>query len=154
STHGAGKDCATCHAGPGSGAWGGTQNWVGGSFDHSAATSCIACHSPQRPDLVLGEAAAASLLPGNFDHAVKGAGDCFSCHQATIAANSYGNYFNAAGTLPGGDWVGGVGTPDGLRDPAEDVFVIAEVPAYAGTSIVGLTAQAETLPMPMFHDSV
>src|SRR6266478_247416 len=58
-THGAGQDCVTCHAGAGTGAWGSTQNWVGGSFGHEASsiagTTCIACHSSQRPDLVLGE---------------------------------------------------------------------------------------------------
>src|SRR5207244_1278240 len=72
-THGDGLDCASCHTGSGTGVWGGTQNWVGGRFGHAASsiagTTCIACHATQRPDLVLGEATAASLLPGNFDHA-------------------------------------------------------------------------------------
>src|SRR5437868_5104706 len=44
-THGGGGDCAACHAGPGTGAWGGTQNWAGGRFGHGptsmAATTCI-----------------------------------------------------------------------------------------------------------------
>ncbi|HMC70859.1 MAG TPA: hypothetical protein VKJ07_17000, partial [Mycobacteriales bacterium] len=142
-THGAGRDCATCHAGPGTGSWGGTQNWVGGNFGHSDATTCIGCHSTQRPDLVLGEAAAASLLPGNFDHAVKGAADCFSCHQAT---KTYVKYFNAAGTLPGGDWASGVGTPDGVRDPSQDIVVAAEVPTYSGTSVSTVAVVSETLP--------
>ncbi|HWE23787.1 MAG TPA: hypothetical protein VG496_07575, partial [Myxococcales bacterium] len=151
-------DCITCHAGPGTGAWGGTQNWVGGSFGHAASsdagTTCIACHATQRPDLVLGETTAASLLPGNFDHAVKGTDDCFSCHQATVAANAYVNYFNpSSGTLPGGDWAGGVGAPDGVRDRLQDISIVAEVPSYAGTSIVALKALAETLPMPMYHSN-
>ncbi|HMC68056.1 MAG TPA: hypothetical protein VKJ07_02780, partial [Mycobacteriales bacterium] len=149
-THGAGRDCATCHSGPGTGSWGGTQNWIGGNFNHSAATSCIACHSTQRPDLVLGEATAASLLPGNFDHAVKGTADCFSCHQAT---KTYVRYFNASGTLPGGDWSAGVGTPDGVRDPSQDVVVAAKVPSYTGTSVSAVAAVNEALPMPMFHSS-
>ncbi len=34
--HGDGQDCATCHAGPGTGAWGGTQNWSGGHFAHGS----------------------------------------------------------------------------------------------------------------------
>src|SRR5262249_58743251 len=46
-THGDGLDCVSCHAGPGTGAWGSTQNWVGGSFAHGAATpsasTCVAC---------------------------------------------------------------------------------------------------------------
>src|SRR5207248_5627765 len=96
---------------------------------------------------------AASLLPGNFDHALKGVGECFSCHQATVAANNYGKYFNAAGTLPGGDWVGGVGTPDGVHDPSQDVVVVAEVPTYTATSVSTVAVVSETLPMPMFHSS-
>src|SRR5438445_10451001 len=157
STHGAGLDCASCHTGSGTGAWGGTQNWVGGRFGHAASsiagTTCIACHATQRPDLVLGEAKAASLLPGNFDHAVKGASDCFSCHQAPVAANAYVKYFNASGTLPGGDWAAGIGAPDNVRDASQDVAVAAEIPTYAGTSITLVTARTETLPMPMFHSS-
>ena len=156
-THGAGLDCATCHTGPGSGASGGTQNWTGGKFSHSAtslaASTCIACHATQRPDLVLGEANAASLLPGNFDHAIKGTADCFSCHQATVAANTFVKYFNSAGTLPGGDWGGGVGAPDGVRDRSRDVAVTAQIPTYTSTSITALTARLEMLPMPMFHSS-
>src|SRR5262249_29536451 len=156
-TDGADLDCVTCHAGPGTGAWGSTQNWVGGRFAHGAgslaSTTCIACHATQRPDLVLGQATAASLLPGNFDHVVKGTADCFACHQATVTANAYVKYFNASGTLPGGDWAGGVGAPDGVSDPAQNIIVVAEVPTYAGTSIVSVAAQSETLPMPMAHSS-
>src|SRR5207237_4253487 len=37
-THGAAQDCAACHAGPGTGAWGGTQNWVGGIFPHAPSS--------------------------------------------------------------------------------------------------------------------
>src|SRR6266850_193153 len=98
-------------------------------------------------------ATAASLLPGNFDHALKGLGDCFSCHQPTVAANAYVKYFNASGTLPGGDWAGGAGAPNNVRDPSQDVTVAAEIPTYAGTSITLVTVQAETLPMPMYHTS-
>src|SRR5262249_14401955 len=64
-TTGAGLDCVTCHRGPGTGAWGSTQNWVGGSFAHlagtPAATTCVACHSSQRPDL---NGVQPSALPG------------------------------------------------------------------------------------------
>src|SRR5207248_9009505 len=91
-THGAGNDCATCHAGPGTGSWGGTQNWIGGNFGHSAVTTCIARHSPQRPDLVLGEATAPGLPPGTFGHAAERAGDCLPCHQATLAARDPGEH--------------------------------------------------------------
>src|SRR5207237_586434 len=145
-SHGAGRDCGTCHAGPGTGSWGGTQNWVGGNFSHSAATTCIACHSTQRPDLVLGQEAAASLLPGNFDHAVKGADDCFSCHQATIASNIYGRYFNSEGTLPGGDWAAGVAQPGACLD------------CHASSAPVGFVGHVDPARSPasgaMKHDAV
>ena len=146
-THGSGLDCETCHAGPGNGSWGGTQNWVGGNFSHapsSLGATCLACHATQRPDLVLGQTAAAALLPGRFDHAVKGTADCFSCHQN---ANTSAAYFNASATLPGGGWAGGIDDPDGVRDPTQDIVVLAEVPTYAGTSIASVTAQRESLPM-------
>src|SRR5207237_280374 len=83
-THGAGLDCATCHAGPGTGAWGTTQNWVGGNFAHSAsslaASTCIACHSTQRPVPALLTSANAALPPGvQFDHSTA-TGDCIACH--------------------------------------------------------------------------
>src|SRR5207253_100806 len=80
-THGDGLDCVACHAGPGTGAWGSTQNWVGGSFAHGVATqsasTCVACHSSQRPDL---NGVSPSQLPGSFDHASSGTGDCIGCH--------------------------------------------------------------------------
>lgn len=101
-THGDGQDCASCHGGPGTGAWGGSQNWAGARFAHGATTvagtTCIACHSSQRPTTTVMA----------FDHAINGNGDCFGCHQATVAAGSYVNYTNpATGALPGGDWKGG-----------------------------------------------
>ena len=100
-THGAGQDCATCHTGPGTGA-GSDQNWQGGVFAHGpgsvAATTCIACHSTQVPAQVV----------MSFDHAKNGRADCFGCHQATVTAGKYVNYFSpSTGTLPGGDWQGG-----------------------------------------------
>lgn len=111
-THGAGLDCAGCHANPGTGAWGGTQNWAAGKFAHGSTTvsaqTCIPCHATQRPDLQPGlDAGSAAALLG-FDHAVNGTGDCFGCHQATVTANTYVNYNNpTTGTLPNGDWKGG-----------------------------------------------
>src|SRR6185436_13315863 len=85
-THGDGQDCATCHSGPGTGAWGGSQNWAGARFPHGAATvaatTCLACHASQRPT--------APVMA--FDHSLNGSGDCFGCHQATVAAGSYVNY--------------------------------------------------------------
>src|SRR5260370_15819571 len=75
-THGDGLDCASCHSGPGTGAWGGTQNWVGGSFAHRpappAASTCVACHFSQRPDL---NGVNPSPLPRPLDHPASRTGD-------------------------------------------------------------------------------
>jgi hypothetical protein len=111
SIHGDGLDCVTCHNGPGTGAWNGTQNWVGGSFSHDATTvasqTCFVCHTTQRPTTLI-----TTPDGGSFDHSANGAGDCFACHQATVIRGSYVNYNNpATGTLPGGDWQGGVSYP-------------------------------------------
>lgn len=111
-THGAGQDCVLCHVSSGTGVWGVNQNWQGGTYAHDpgtvADTTCIACHSSQRPDLVVGNAAA--LL--EFDHVVNGSGDCIGCHQASVARGAYEAFFNpATGTLPGGDWRDGVTYP-------------------------------------------
>ncbi len=115
-THGAGQDCAVCHAGPGSGAWGGTQNWQLGKFVHNstsiASRTCSVCHSTQRPDLQPGTTPAAMATLLGFDHSVNGSGDCFGCHQATVVANKYVNFNNpATNALPGGDWKDGVPYP-------------------------------------------
>ncbi len=106
----------TCHGGPGTGAWGGTQNWVGGNFTHGkttlAGTTCIVCHTTQRPDLQPGANAATVATLLGFDHALNGTGDCFGCHQATVVAGTYVNYFNpGTGALPNGDWKGGITLP-------------------------------------------
>ncbi|MBK7857761.1 MAG: hypothetical protein IPJ65_03855 [Archangiaceae bacterium] len=112
--HGAGLDCVTCHANPGTGQWGMGQNWASGNFTHGpgtlSATTCVSCHATQRPDLVLGVAAAKTALTG-FDHSLDGTGDCAACHQATVTAGRYVDYFNASSTLPGGDWKNGVPYP-------------------------------------------
>src|SRR5207237_1177850 len=105
-THGAGLDCATCHAGPGTGAWGGTQNWVGGNFAHStsslAASPCVACHTTQRPNPALLTSANAALPVGvQFDHSTA-TGDCATCH---VSAS-----FSA--------WTGGKRPPAGSATPS------------------------------------
>jgi hypothetical protein len=150
-THGDGLDCASCHAGPGTGAWGSTQNWVGGSFAHGiatpAATTCIACHTTQRPDL---NGVQPSQLPGSFDHAANAGTDCFACHQATVNRASYARYL----PIPGGDWRGGVGPPAGLTfDASQDVMLTAGIATWSGTSIVSVTPRSETLLMQMLHGS-
>jgi hypothetical protein len=159
--HGDGQDCVTCHAGPGTGAWGGTQNWVGGSFSHGTASiagsTCIACHSTQRPDLVLGAAMAASLL-GGWDHSVNGTGDCFGCHQTTVGGGKYVNYY-APGTttLPGGDWKGGVTYPGSvLIASSTQLIQINEITFnHSGpyNLITSLTTALSTLYNSMLHTS-
>ena len=164
-THGDGQDCVSCHANPGTGVWGGTpkQNWAKGQFDHgasgsAAATTCFACHLTQRPDLVLGSAAAAAaVLPGNFDHSLNGTGDCFGCHQATATANTYVNYFKpATGTLPGGDWQGGVGYPGSTLVSAPNKFItITETTLNPPPPnlVTGTTSISATLHNAMLHTS-
>ncbi|MBX7114522.1 MAG: hypothetical protein K1X64_09380 [Myxococcaceae bacterium] len=115
-SHGAGQDCAVCHAGPGTGQWGSTQNWQGGHFGHGpnslAAKSCVNCHSTQRPDLLPGATAAQMATLLGFDHALNGQGDCYGCHQATVSAGQYVNLVNpSTGMLPGGHWAGGQAYP-------------------------------------------
>ena len=120
-THGDAQDCVACHTGPGTGSFGGTQNWIGGNFAHNpsgvAGTTCIACHASQRP--------APGALTA-FDHALNGTGDCFGCHQASVVAGSYVNYFKpGTQTLPGGDWQGGKEYPGGTLIGSPDKFVTA-----------------------------
>jgi Cytochrome c7 and related cytochrome c len=127
-THGDGQDCATCHTGPGNGAWGGTENWSAGHFTHGPATvagmTCIACHSAQRPDLQPGTTAAAAATLVGFDHSQNGTGDCFGCHQATVTAGTYVNYFNTSTQkLPNGDWKGGQSYPGSSFVSSADQFV-------------------------------
>jgi len=128
STHGDGQDCALCHTGPGTGAWGGTQNWASGHFDHGpqthAAQTCLACHSTQRPDLQPGATAAGAAAAIGFDHAAAGAGECLGCHAATTKAGHFVNYTNpSTHTLPGGDWQGGRQYPGSNFSGSSDQFI-------------------------------
>ena len=162
-THGAGQDCAVCHAGPGTGAWGGTQNWIGGHFAHGASTissnMCIACHSTQRPDLQPGATAAAMAALLNFDHSTNGTGDCFGCHQATVAANRYQSYYKpgTSQTLPGGDWQGGQGYPGPtpIGSPSQFVTIIEIDLHRSGTNnlVTSTTSRSATLLTEMLHVS-
>ena len=158
-THGDGQDCVACHSGPGTGVWGGTpkQNWAGGGFVHGAAsvsaTTCLNCHLSQRPD-----AAAKAVLPGNFDHSVNGTGDCFGCHQATVAANRYVNYFKpSTGTLPGGDWQGGIGYPGSVLVSAPGEFLTVNETTLNRSGANNLVTSTSTISArlnnAMLHDS-
>ena len=151
-THGDGQDCASCHSGPGTGAWGGGQNWSGARFAHGAgtvaATTCLACHASQRPTTPV----------MSFDHSLNGSGDCFGCHQATVAAGSYVAYVNpATGTLPGGDWKGGQQYPGTslASSGSESIAITAwQLRRSAPSNLVtGMTSSVETLYNGIVHTS-
>lgn len=159
--HGAGEDCASCHNGPGSGMWGGTQNWQRGHFPHGASTiagtTCFTCHVSQRPDNLPGASAIATAI--GFDHRLNGTGDCFACHQATVTANRYQNFYNpGTNMLPGGDWAGGTSYPGDFLITSPGHFVALTTyrltrPTPTGL-ITGITSQSVTLPNAMKHTSV
>ena len=159
-THGAGQDCAACHVGPGTGAWGGTQNWEAGHFTHGPPTlsgsTCIACHASQRPDLQAGTSTAAMTALLNFDHSVNGTGDCIGCHQATVTANRYQLYFNTT-QKNSGDWQGGQAYPGAnlIGTPSQSLTITEIALQRSGTNhlVTGTTSTSATFPNAMLHTS-
>lgn len=152
--HGNGMDCVVCH--DGAATRNGSLSWQGGYFAHGPGTAsestCIACHTTQRPDLLPGTTPAAMAALLRYDHASSGTGDCMGCHQATVTAGTYANYFNPmTHALPGGDWQGAQHYPGDAYDPARNIVVNARIPSYAGTDMVSVSPQAETLTMRMDH---
>lgn len=147
--HGADQDCVVCHSGPGTGAWGTNQNWQGGHFDHAptsvAATTCIDCHTTQRPDLLMPPADA------GFDHAASGTGDCVGCHQATVSRGAYVNLL----PIPGGDWRGGQTYPGAtlISTPNQSVRVQSTRLTRAGARVTAMTTSTVTLPNAFLHTS-
>ena len=161
-THGDGQDCALCHGGPGTGAWGGTQNWAAGHFAHGPQTvsraTCLACHSTQRPDLQSGTTAAAMATALGFDHSLNGTGECFGCHQASVTSNTFANFNNpATGKLPGGDWKGGQSYPGSSFTSSSDQFIqvteTALTRAAPAGQVTGTTTITETIYNGMLHVS-
>jgi hypothetical protein len=164
-THGAGQDCVICHSGPGTGAWGGTQNWVGGQFVHGAGTisdnTCIACHRSQRPDLLPWTTPAAMSTLLGFDHSKDGTGDCSGCHQATVLANppSYRYYYKpgTTQTLPGGDWKGGEAYPGSTPIGSPHQFVtVTEIDLHRSgpnNLVTSMTSTSATLLNEILHTS-
>ena len=152
--HGNGKDCVTCHNGPGSGQWGGTQNFVGGHYDHAAdaPNSCITCHMTQRPDLLPGATAAQMAQLLGFDHSINGTGDCYGCHQATVTAGSYANLYNAqTHALPNGDWHGAISYP-GSTLVGSQYGTINEIDLLrTGALVTGMSTTTTTLYKGMLH---
>lgn len=140
-THGNAEDCAVCHTGPGTGGtWGGTQSWVGGTYDHEAPTAsarntCLPCHATQVPAVVV----------DGFNHATSGTGDCLGCHQATVAAKRYVDL---------SDWAGGQSYPAAslITAPGQFVSVTSIALTRAGTGLVtGMTSSSVTLNNAMLH---
>jgi len=158
--HGNAMDCAACHANPGTGVWGSTQNWAGGHFPHGAAsgspTTCLPCHMSQRPDLLPGTTPAAVATLLGFNHATDGTGDCYGCHQATVAAGSYVHLKNpATGQLPGGDWKGGSDYPGAelVADPNSKVTVTELILFRSGALVTGYNTTTVVLYGGMSHVS-
>ncbi|MFO0727552.1 MAG: CxxxxCH/CxxCH domain-containing protein [Myxococcota bacterium] len=161
-SHGAGQDCAECHKGPGTGQWGASPNWVNGSFAHASspliATTCINCHTTQRPDLLPGATPASAEALVHFDHSTNGRGDCLGCHQATVRAGSFSHLNNpATGTLPGGDWKDGIGYPGStLVSSTTHFFTTTEIVLMRSgpNNLVTSTSQrTSTYPNAMLHTS-
>ncbi|MBX7100484.1 MAG: hypothetical protein K1X89_22390 [Myxococcaceae bacterium] len=155
-THGAGADCVTCHGGPGTGAWGGTQNWVGGTFVHAgsalAANACITCHASQRPDLQPGATAASMATLLGFDHSINGSGDCFGCHQATVTAGKYVNYgAPATGMLPGGDWKDGQEYPGSVLVSSADHFITFNAITLNRSGVNNLVTSMSTAQVTLYN---
>ncbi len=146
--HGAGLDCAECHRGPGTGLWGTNQNWQGGHFTHAptglAGTTCITCHTTQRPDLLTPPATV------TFNHALSGTGDCVGCHQATVTRN----VFTSLTPIPGGDWRGGQSYPTTLiSTPAQTVRLQSTLLNRSGATVTGMTTTTVSLPNAFLHTS-
>jgi len=163
STHGDGQDCVLCHSGPGTGAWGGTQTWASGHFDHGPTTpsaqSCIVCHSTQRPDLQPNTTAASAAALLGFDHSTSGSGECLGCHAATTATNRYVDYTNpSTRALPGGDWKGAVSYPGSSFAGSNDQFINVTETALVrdGTTannVLRTTTVTDTIYNGMLHSS-
>lgn len=156
-THGDGQDCVLCHAGPGTGgAWGGEESWVGGNLDHASssvvATTCIACHSSQRPDLQPGATAAGMAALLGFDHANDGQGDCFACHQATVLAGTYVDFWNpATGMLPGGDWREGTDYPGPILASSQMEFITVTEIALNHSGPLGLVTSMSSISATLYN---
>jgi hypothetical protein len=152
-THGNGNDCAACHQGPGTGAWGSTQNWQAGLFVHTpasdAGSTCIACHVSQRPTAPVPYTNAQGQ-PDTFDHSQNGTGECFGCHQATVTAGKF-----VALT----DWKGGQGYPGAslVGSPTQFItlteLVLQRTAPANPTLITGVTTLQATLANQFLHTS-
>ena len=163
STHGDGQDCAQCHAGPGTGAWGGTETWAGGHFNHGAgtpsATSCIVCHSTQRP--ICSRAAARRRPPRRSGSTTRSTAPA-NASAATlrprrpIATSTTPTRRRAR--LPGGDWKGGLSYPGSTFAGSDDQFInVTETTlkrdGTAANTVLSATTVTDTIYNGMLHAS-
>lgn len=130
-SHASGTDCINCHT-PKTNLRT-KSDWANGHYFHSPLlTSCVSCHSSQRP---------ATIVNG-FNHSTSGTGECFSCHSSALQSS-----FSSLA-----DWSGAAGTPSTLVwDSAQDISVTMQIPTYNGTSIQSLNTQTLTYHMSMNH---
>lgn len=148
-THGDDQDCVVCHAGPGTGLWGTNQNWRSGQFGHAsttvAGTTCIDCHTTQRPDQLT------PAVDAGYDHAASGTGDCFACHQASVTRGSYLNLR----PIPGGDWRGGQTYPGArlISTPGQSVHLQSTTLNRTGPLVTSMTTVTANLPNAFLHTS-
>ena len=148
-THVGDLDCAGCHTGPGTGMWGVNQNWRNGRFGHPApaltTTSCIDCHTTQRPDRLT------PPVDAGFDHASNGTGDCRGCHEATVTRGSYVNLL----PIPGGDWRGGQSYPGAalISVPNQSVRLLSTALTRDAGVVVGMVTTGVNLPNAFRHTS-
>src|SRR2546427_812943 len=87
---------------------------------------CLSCHQHSDP-------AALALGHGSLSQFAYASASCYSCHPRGTAS----------GAVPSGL----------ISDPARDLTVNAQIPSYVETSISSLSAETETLPMPMDHST-
>jgi hypothetical protein len=138
--HGGQRDCAICH-GDQHNTLRSKADWAQGFFNHKITlTSCLECHSPQRP----------AKTAAGTDHPATG--DCLSCHSPTLNVvkdiQSDG-YMSMSLAL----WKNATGTPGGLVwNAANDVPVTVQTPTYNGNKILSSwTPSSQTLNMTMSH---
>ena len=109
--------------------------------------TCLSCHTTQRP---------AAVVMG-FDHTLNGNGDCRGCHQATVVANRYVDYFNPSTMmLPGGDWQGGRSYPGDVLVTSSTQFVpLTTWTLTRGSNnlVTGITSQSSQFYNAMLHTS-
>ncbi len=141
--HGNGLDCMSCHT---------TTNftsmngWTGGKFTHttSNSTSCIGCHTSQRPTTVI----------SGFNHQVNGMGECIGCHTQALT-NVIAQGANPSMTA----WVGtGESFPSGLTGTttltvSKTTLTTSVTPITTFNQVTSSATTTVNLPMQMLHSS-